>query len=1295
MELRSPLQPDREREGQDGDLHVEEVGLADEDEGGRREGDPGSSLEEEQEVVGDAIRERGGRSMGPLRGSASEDACSSGGGTDVDEEEGIRPEELSPEGVSQGEEAADYVSEGSDVLDEDEMPRSYDGDVENDAFEYDPALEEIAVMEVEKEDVWQRPQRGLTQKMKKGIRHALAVMEELQGVPGQQSTLMVLEVFAGGAAVTRIAAGRNGWGSYNPVDVIYGEEFDLKVPKQARALVAMVREMEPDLVVITPPCGPWCQWQRLRGDVEGLWELRRRHLPFWKVSREIWDIQEEGNRMVLTEQPVMSEALKLKYMSTRRHVYRVVVDQCRFGLKDPVSGKWYKKTTALDVNDEEFAYELARVQRCHHLPEQHEQIQGNVYYQGKWQKRSTLAGRWTDKLAEHVLRSAERAYFNRKVVANGAQPGVEWALAEPSRGAGWEANPVEIEEKGGVLTPEEVLRRQLTSMGAEGERYMTTSTSRERPEAYRGGCEVRWLIYMSFWAICQMNDWPGCSRWLERAMVCSVREMRCQVCNMVRPPQSRPQVSYTKPSNFNQRISGDCFHVWDIENVRYTVVHFLDDLTDYHVGDVQFEARSDWTAEVLRKRWYDVFGPPDVLVTDAGTEFRGSMERLNDLFAVHHDVVPDQAKWRLGHAERHGAIIKIMMMKTVAAARIDSLEEMQHALTAALAAKNRLTTNAGVSPLQAVMGRNSPLPGSLLAQISTGKVKYVTNEALEHDEALRRAERIRAGAVEACHWLDAHEGLRRSLASRSRPPHLELVREGTVVYVYDPPAHRRGLARRIQDNASWTGPAVVVCVERQEAIPKKVWVRIRTRVKAYPLEKIRLATADEMVSAEFITNALADVQAELDGGTLRVAEDAAIKDDEEKKPEGHEALKDKEPAREAARDKEPARALRPKPPGKVRVPPTPPRVPTSSEDSVKAKALERKREFLHDVPEALDRKKLRPGGQGEDPSKMDFEEKKRMFERLAGDLMPPTNMQEAALRSHLEGAYEALRKVRKTLKKEKKEEARAYASRASTAGQASEIPVMAVIARCAAVVNTVDTAEAWRTSEYHARIWEDDEEGSKDLVNHVIEMSEKAAESEMHAVLEAKIVTGKLRVEYRWSALSEEWKEAYKEPLVKAVNVYFEHDAIQGVERDAVVDPRKILSSRFVLTNKGKEVLAEAELKARWIIGGHRGQDLGKYPTLAPTSSLLGHNLLNFLAVQYRWVVHYEDVSAAFLQGKPLPPDREVYVKLPAGYPENVNEFILEKVGRGCRGDLLRLLKGGFGLAQRVRGYGTWSTRPP
>lgn len=212
-------------------------------------------------------------------------------------------------------------------------------------------------------------------------------------------------------------------------------------------------------------------------------------------------------------------------------------------------------------------------------------------------------------LATHVLRSGERALFDHKRETVTKQPKVEWSLADPNTGDGWEANPVEVEAMGGVLTPEEVLRRQLNSMGAEGERYDYINfegTSRTLPRRLRSTLAHLHVVlgHLSNERLGRMLAMASASK----ELLGGVREMRCQVCNMVRPPQSRPQVSYTKPSNFNQRISGDCFHVWDVKNVRYTVVHFLDDLTDYHVGDVQFEARSDWTAEILRRKWYDVFG---------------------------------------------------------------------------------------------------------------------------------------------------------------------------------------------------------------------------------------------------------------------------------------------------------------------------------------------------------------------------------------------------------------------------------------------------------------------------------------------------------------------------------------------------------------------------------------------------------------------------------------------------------------------------------------------------------------
>ena len=136
---------------------------------------------------------------------------------------------------------------------------------------------------------------------------------------------------------------------------------------------------------------------------------------------------------------------------------------------------------------------------------------------------------------------------------------------------------------------------------------------------------------------------------------------------------------------------------------------------------------------------------------------------------------------------------------------------------------------------------------------------------------------------------------------------------------------------------------------------------------------------------------------------------------------------------------------------------------------------------------------------------------------------------------------------------------------------------------------------------------------------------------------------------------------------------------------DQLVDPTRVIGSRFVLTNKGAENLSEAELKARWVFGGHRDPDAGLYATASPTASVLGHNLLNFVAVQMRWVVYYEDVSAAFLQGKQLPRAEKVFVKVPHGYPPAVTEFLIQGLGGGVRPDLVEPTKGGFGLPESPR----------
>lgn len=150
--------------------------------------------------------------------------------------------------------------------------------------------------------------------------------------------------------------------------------------------------------------------------------------------------------------------------------------------------------------------------------------------------------------------------------------------------------------------------------------------------------------------------------------------------------------------------------------------------------------------------------------------------------------------------------------------------------------------------------------------------RYLNLSTADREERLRRAERMRQGAIESFHWLDARATLCRALGIKSPPPYLEFLKQGCTVHIYDPPAICRGLAPGLQDNISWHGPPKVACVEKDKRLPSRVWVWLRHRVKAVPLEKIRLATNEELVGGHCINEGKNELYEELTSGRLRATE---------------------------------------------------------------------------------------------------------------------------------------------------------------------------------------------------------------------------------------------------------------------------------------------------------------------------------------------------------------------------------------------------------------------------------------
>ena len=63
----------------------------------------------------------------------------------------------------------------------------------------------------------------------------------------------------------------------------------------------------------------------------------------------------------------------------------------------------------------------------------------------------------------------------------------------------------------------------------------------------------------------------------------------------------------------------------------------LDAFSDFHVGEAYENATdSNFMAEILNDQWCSIFGPPDVLMSDEGSEYADKVNDLDDIFGVFH-----------------------------------------------------------------------------------------------------------------------------------------------------------------------------------------------------------------------------------------------------------------------------------------------------------------------------------------------------------------------------------------------------------------------------------------------------------------------------------------------------------------------------------------------------------------------------------------------------------------------------------------------------------------------------------
>ena len=291
-------------------------------------------------------------------------------------------------------------------------------------------------------------QRGLSQ-----VRGVVKLMGEvMQSGQEPSARLTLLEVFAGCARLSKLAE-TDGWHVLPPQDIKL-QGLDLSIQEHQELLKDVIREQQPDVVTLSPACGPWSSWQRMRVRRSELRTLRRQHLPFWELTAWIWEWQSQHRGLCLLEQPQQSEALNLPVMMARRGVFQLIIDQCMYGLKDRVSGKPHKKPTAIQLNHPGILNWPNR--RCEHQPEEHEQISGSVRVvrDSQWRtlRRSELAAEWPRALCLWMLHGMQQILMSELPEVH------EMSLPEECNSL-WTAVPVELE-----ASPEGQLRQQMAQL---------------------------------------------------------------------------------------------------------------------------------------------------------------------------------------------------------------------------------------------------------------------------------------------------------------------------------------------------------------------------------------------------------------------------------------------------------------------------------------------------------------------------------------------------------------------------------------------------------------------------------------------------------------------------------------------------------------------------------------------------------------------------------------------------------------------------------------------------------------
>ena len=232
--------------------------------------------------------------------------------------------------------------------------------------------------------------------------------------------------------------------------------------------------------------------------------------------------------------------------------------------------------------------------------------------------------------------------------------------------------------------------------------------------------------------------------------------LRCEGCDAHRPKAQTSKVALQRTYEFNRTVGVDIFEVKDVDNTRYSILSMVDQGTCFQQACVVREGGSQPSSqtcfEAFQEEWSSWAGQPHEVITDRGLHNRGAFARGLASRGTTVTTIGVESPEMIGRTERHGGLLKAMIVRTIAELKLSGSESIAEAVNQCVITKNSMSRVKGFAPAQWVLGRLPREPGTVFEEDSwadLGSLQMASDGANEFGRIARIREKARKAFVRA------------------------------------------------------------------------------------------------------------------------------------------------------------------------------------------------------------------------------------------------------------------------------------------------------------------------------------------------------------------------------------------------------------------------------------------------------------------------------------------------------------------------------------------------------------------